>query len=170
MDFINGFLNLNSLVSFLFGLVPSGYFLYKIASFIIRKEIRLFKNLERNIYLMTVNPQKNLQREKELLEKNGLYKVHNQIYELSDLGLLDTMENFSVFVVAYSKEYKHYQKIIDRAKKDIIPIIILAGPRDIIDEHMAIFSNYPYFEMCNTSSRLLTTIFNLSVITPNEKR
>jgi hypothetical protein len=119
---------------------------------------------------MTTSAQGTLQREKTLLQKNGLYKIHNEILSLSDIGILDTTNRFSIFVISYTKEFAYYQKVIDRAKRDLIPVIFLAGPRDITDEHMAIFKNYPYFEMCNTSARLLTTIFNLSAVTPNEKR
>lgn len=170
MDFINSFFNIQSAISFMVGLIPAGFFVYKLVSFLIRKEIRLFNNLKRTIYLMTTSTQSSLQREKTLLQKNGLYQVNNEILNLSDLGILDTTDKFSVFVIAYSKEFTHYQNIIDRAKRDLIPVIFLAGPRDIIDDHMAIFKDYPYFEMCNTSARLLTTIFNLSAVTPNEKR
>lgn len=170
MEFINSFFNIQSAISFLLGLIPAGFFVYKLVSFLIRKEIRLFNNLKRTVYLMTTSNQSSLQREKTLLQKNGLYHTHNEIFDLSDLGILETTDKFSVFVIAYSKEFTHYQKIIDRAKRDAIPVIFLAGPGSILDEHMAIFKDYPYFEMCNTSARLLTTIFNLSVITPNEKK
>lgn len=170
MEFINNFFNIHSAISFIVGLVPAGFFVYKLVSFLIRKEIRLFNNLKRMIYLMTTDTQNSLQREKTLLQKNGLYQVNNEILNLSDLGMLDTTDKFSVFVVAYSKEFAHYQNIIDRAKRDLIPVIFLAGPQDITDDHMIIFKDYPYFEMCNTSARLLTTIFNLSAITPDEKR
>lgn len=95
--------------------------------------------------------------------------MHGEILNLSDVGLLETTKKFSVFVVGYSREFAHYSEIIDRAKRDAIPVIFLAGPRDITDEHMALFKDYPYFEMCNSSARLLTTIFNLSAVTPNGK-
>lgn len=166
----NGFLNGYSIVSFFVGLLPGGYFVYKLVSFLVRKEIRLFSNLKRNIYLMTTSTANSLQREKVLLQENGLYRVHDEVLNLSDLGVLDTVNKFSTFVIAYSKEFTYYQKVVDRAKRDLIPIIFLANPGEISNEHMAIFKEYPYFEMCNTSARLLTTIFNLSVITPNEKR
>lgn len=170
MEFINGFLNIQSGISFLIGFIVSSIFVYKLVYFIISKELRMFNNLKRTIFLMTTSTQGTLQREKTLLQKNGLYKVHNEIFSLSDIGVLDTASRFSIFVISYTKEFAHYQKIIDRAKRDLIPVIFLAGPRDITDEHMAIFKDYPYFEMCNTSARLLTTIFNLSAVTPNEKR
>jgi hypothetical protein len=170
MDFIQGFLNIQSLISFIAGLIPGGFFIYKLASFIIRKEIRLFNNLKRTVYLINTDNKGSLQREKTLLNKNGLYKVHEDILNLSDFGILETVEKFSVFVIAYSVKFRQYQKIIDRAKRDSIPIIIVAKPGEIIYAHMLIFNSYPYFEMVNTSSRLLTMIFNLSIITPYEKR
>lgn len=171
MEFIKGFFDIQSAASFLLGLIPGGFFVYKLVSFLIRKEIRLFKNLKRKIYLMNTDSTNILQREKTLLIQNGLYQINNDVLSLSDLGILETTEKFSVFVIAYSKTFSHYQKVIDRAKRDSIPVIFLAaGPRDITDEHLALFKDYPYFEMCNTSARMLTTIFNLSAVTPNEKK
>lgn len=170
MEFINDFFNIHSGISFLIGFIVNSLFVYKLVSFFIHKEIRLFKNLKRTIYLMTTSNQGQLQREKSLLQKNGLYHVYDEIISLSDLGTLDTVEKFSIFVISYSKEFTHYQEIIDRAKRDVIPVIFLTSPKDITDEQMAIFKEYPYFDMCNTSARLLTTIFNLSAVTPDEKR
>lgn len=170
MDFIQSFLNVQSFISFLIGLLPWGFFLYKITSFIIRKEIRLFTNLKRTVYLINTSNESLLQREKTLLNKNGLYKVYGDILNLSDLGVLETVEKFSVFVLSYSAKFKQFQKVIDRAKRNSIPVVILAKPGEIIPDHLLIFNSYPYFEMVNTSSRLLTTIFNLSIITPYEKR
>jgi len=59
---------------------------------------------------------------------------------------------------------------LDRAKERDIPLVVLAKTDKISGKHMSIFQQYIYFEMCNTSARLLTTIFNLSIITPYEKK
>lgn len=170
MEFLKGFFDIQSVISFFIGLVPSGFFIYKLVSFVIRKEIRLFKNLKRTIYLMSPTANGSLKREKILLHKNGIYYVNNDILDLSDLGTLETTDKFSVFVISYSKKFTQYQKVVDRAKRDFIPLIVIAKPEEINSTHMKIFITYPYFEMVNTSSRLLITIFNLSIITPNEKR
>lgn len=132
--------------------------------------MRLFKNLQRTIYLMSTDSTTVLQREKTMFHMNGLYHVSPDIVHLSDLGHLETVKDFSIFVVGYTRGFGHYKEVIDRAKRNSIPVVVLAGPRDITDEDMAIFKEYPYFEMCNTSSRLLTTIFSLSAVTPNDKK
>ena len=74
MEFLKGFLTIHSIVAFVVGLLPAGYFIYKLVSFIIRKEIRLFKNLKRKIYLLKTGSN-NLETEREMLLKNGLYDV-----------------------------------------------------------------------------------------------
>lgn len=170
MKFIKGFLDIHSAVAFLVGFLPAGYFAYRLVSFIIRKEIRLFKNLKRKIYLLKTGSS-NLEAEKELLNENGLYDVHNTILDLSsEIKSLQTTKVFSVFVIGYSKGYLNYQGILNVAKSKNIPVIVLAKSNEISQDHMNIFQEYIYFEMCNTSARLLTTIFNLSIITPYEKK
>jgi hypothetical protein len=167
---MKAFLDVHSIISFFLGLLPAGYAAYKLAEFVLRKEIRLFNNLKRTIYLLKTG-RNNLVTEKELLSENGLYDVHNSILDLTnDIKPLQTLRDFSVFVVGYSQDYSNYQSILDRVKSKNIPLIVLAKPNEISDEHMNIFQQYIYFEMCNTSARLLTTIFSLSVVTPYEKK
>jgi len=169
MEFLKGFLTTHSIVSFVIGLVPAGYFIYRLVRFIIRKEIRLFENLKRKVYLLKTGSN-SLETEREMLVENGLYDVHDNILDLSqETKALQTLKNFAVFVVGYSQEYTRYQEIVNEAKSKNIPLVVFAKPGEIILEHMTIFLGYTYFEMCNTSARLLITIFNLSIVTPNEK-
>lgn len=137
--------------------------------FFFHKEIKLFKHLKRKIYLLKTGTS-TLETERELLQKNGLFVVSDRVMDLnSDLSLLQTLDSFAIFVVGYSTEYANYQSIIDHAKSNCIPVIVIAKP-DEIKDHMTIFRQYIYFEMCNTPARLLSTIFNLSLITPYEKK
>lgn len=138
--------------------------------FFSRKEIRLFKNLKRRIYLLKTGAA-TLETEREMLNKNGLFVVNDRVLDLNnDTNLLQTLDDFSVLVLGYSDSYINYQSIVDHAKSRNIPIIVLANPGEIKEQHAAIFRQNIYFEMCNTSARLLTTIFNLSLITPYEKK
>ncbi len=136
-----------------------------------RKEIRIFKNLKRTIYLLrTGGP--TLENELELLKGNGLYTVNDRVFDLnSSSNLLQTLNTFAVLVIGYSTKFNGYQSIVDHAKARDIPIVVLAGTStEITPEHQAIFRQYNYFDMCNTPSRLLTTIFNLSIVTPHDKK
>jgi hypothetical protein len=126
----------------------------------------MFKNLSRKIYLLRTGD-RNLGTEHELLKNNGLFDVYNNALDLRNgITSLQTARVSSVFVIGYSKDYSLYQGIVSHAMQKNIPLIVIAQPREIIDSHMAIFQQYVYFEMCNTPARLLTTIFNLSIITP----
>ncbi len=135
-----------------------------------RKEIRLFRNLKRKVYLLKTGTA-TLETEREMLNTNGLFVVNDRILDLTnDTNTLQTLEKFAVFVIGYSSSCANYQIIVDRAKASNIPVIVLAKPTEITPEHMAIFQQYIYFEMCNSPARLLTIIFNLSLITPYEKK
>jgi len=112
-----------------------------------------------------------LETEREMLNKNGLFVVNDRILDLTnDTNTLQTLESFAVFVIGYSSTCANYQTIVDHAKASNIPVIVLAKPTEITPDHMAIFQQYIYFEMCNSPARLLTIIFNLSLITPYEKK
>jgi len=144
--------------------------LYSFVYFFFRKEIRLFKNLKRKIYLLRTGAG-DLQTERELFLANGLFDVYTNVIDLKEgVKLLQTLKSYSVFVIGYSKGYPFYKEILDHSVPKKIPVIVIAKPGEIIPEHMTIFQKYVYFEMCNTSARLLTTVFNLSLITPYKKR
>lgn len=135
-----------------------------------RKEIRLFKNLKRKVYLLKTGTS-TLETEIEMLNKNGLFLVNDRVLDLTqNATALQTLEKFAVFVIGYSNTYTDYKAVVDRGKAKNIPVIVLAKPTEITSEHMAIFQRYIYFEMCNSPARLLTIIFNLSLITPYEKK
>lgn len=135
-----------------------------------RKEIRLFQNLKRKVYLFKTGPVA-LDTEREMLHRNGLFVVNDRVLDLtSGTNPLQTLEGLAVFVVGYSNAYRSYQAIVDHAKSKNIPLIMIAKPAEITNDHMAIFQQYIYFEMCNSPARLLTIIFNLSLITPHGKK
>lgn len=135
-----------------------------------RKEIRLFRNLKRKVYLLKTGTS-TLETEIEMLNKNGLFFVNDRVLDLTQNAVtLQTLEKFAVFVIGYSSTYTDYRTVVDHAKTQNIPIVVLAKPTEITPEHMAIFQQYIYFEMCNSPARLLTIIFNLSLITPYEKK
>lgn len=132
--------------------------------FAYRKEHRMFKNLKRTIYLLKTGGN-SLQTEQGLLRDNGLFSVHATIFDLrTDTRSLQTLNRSTVLVVGYSKEFAEYQAVIDSARQRNLPIVVLAKPGEIVPAHMEIFQGYIYFEMCNTPSRLLTTILNLSLV------
>lgn len=170
LESISNFFTFRDLIVFVIGLIPSGYIIYKLVAFLTRKEIRLFNNLKRKVYVLSTDSSQSLQREKSLLQTNGFFTIHDEIISLSDIGVLETLNNSSVFVIGYSKSFKNYKEIISRAKRNSIPVVFFASPGEIIDEHMKLFREYPYFEMCNSTARLLTTIFNLCAISPNDKK
>lgn len=170
MEFINGFLNVHSLVSFVLGLLPGGFFAYRLVRFLVRKEVRLFKNLQRKVYFLRVADQPTMQREIEMATRSGLFTLHPSIVDVHrDGGVLEMIDPAAVIVVGYSPTYCQYEAIVERARRHSIPLIVFAESSQIT-VHMPLFRGYPYFEMCNTSTRLLSTIFNICAVTPYAKK
>lgn len=138
--------------------------------FFFRKEVRLFRNLGRKIYLLNTGGS-NLETERQMLVKNGLFSVSESILDVrQDTKQLQVLEGFAVFVLGYSNTYTNYAAIVDYAKTHNSPIVVFAKPTEITTDHMKIFQQHIYFEMCNTSARLLTTILGISLIMPYAKK
>lgn len=169
MEFLEGLLNIYSIIGLLIGLVIAIIGGIKLIKLITKIDNRIYNNLRRKIYLFTTSNIPNLQREYEILKNNGIYNVHNQIIGLSsDIGLLQIVDDYSFFIIGYSKEYPFYEDIIERAKRNSIPLVVFAPNDHITEQHMISLRAYPYFDMCNTTARLLATIYSLSCTMPHE--
>ena len=131
-----------------------------------KKEKRIFNNLKRKVYFLKIDGSTcNLEKEQNLINKNGLFRAEKSVRQYSK-GFIETVNEKAVIVFAYSAVFPDYQDLIDSLKNKEIPAIILAKPREIIPEHESIFSDYPYLQVCNYTSRLLTSLFDICAVTP----
>ncbi len=150
-----------------------GYVAIRVIGFLIwtnffyKKEKRLFRNLKREVHFIKFEgSQHDLETETRLIKENGFFKVENEIKQYSE-NLISSIEQKAAIVVSYSPTFTGYQKLIDFLQPKKIPLVILAksDPR-ITSEHTAIFDQYPYHQVCNGTSRLLTSLFSICAITP----
>lgn len=139
------------------------------SKFFYQKERRLFKNLKRKVYFLKFpDSQHDLQTETRLIQKNGFFKADSDVKNYSD-NLLHSIEEKAAIVISYSPTYNGYQRLIDSLQPKKIPLVILAksdSSNRILPEHTAIFDQYPYHQVCNGTSRLLTSLFSICAITP----
>jgi hypothetical protein len=170
-EFLKSLVSIRSLIVFIILIISEIIVCYFIIKKIVQREIRIYKNHKRKIYFFKTQSDKNLQNELLLIKQNNLFIVDDEIKDLSEsTKILDNLEKFSIFVLSYFRDFNSYEKIIDLARNNSIPVIVLASPREINDSHMKIFNSHSFFEMCNTPARLLTILFNLSIITPIKKK
>lgn len=135
-------------------------------AFFYKKERRLFRNLKRKVYFLRIDGSTcNLEKEQNLICENGLFKAEKSVRQYSN-GLIETIEGKVVLVVSYSPSFLDYANLIVSLKNKKIPVIILAKPREITPEHENIFADYPYLQVCNYTSRLLTSLFDICAVTP----
>ena len=165
---ITEYASLRGLLFWLAGVITSAIAAVLFFRFSFRKAIKQYKNISRKIYLLRTEGGENLESEGKFIRENGLFKIHETL--LLSESIIHQIENDSLVVVGYSKSHKSYQSLIDRASKDKIPIIVIASPMEITPTHLKQFRSYPYFEMCNTLARLLTTILNMALVAPGSKR
>ncbi len=164
-------LDIYALFTFLFYFSIGTITCFVFLRFFFKKEIRMFRNLKRKVYLLKTN-QDALETEMEMLNKNGLFSKVERVYDISaGLDQLQTFEDFAIYVAEYSGSYEFYPDLVATAKVKKIPLIILAKPENrISSEHMSKFQQHIYFEMCNSSARLLTLLLNLALVSPYDKR
>lgn len=129
----------------------------------IRLEFRSANNLRRHIYFLKTSNLKNLQKERDLLQKLKAFKIENDIKDISnEIGMLDTLKSNSVYIIWYDENYKNYDKLIENARNKKIPVIIFAKQWEIKNrEHWELFNSYIYCDVWNTPNRLAIILLNM---------
>lgn len=138
--------------------------------FFYRKEFRLFRNLKRKVYFLKINGSTcNLEKELKLVSENGFFISDTTVRNYSN-GFLDTIKEKAVVIIGYSPTFNNYQNLIASISKNNFPVLVFSKPGAITSNHNNIFSEYPYLQVCNFSSRLLTSLFDICAITPYDKK
>jgi hypothetical protein len=138
--------------------------------FFYRKESRLFRNLKRTVYFFHIKDSTcDLEKERNLVDTNGFFTADGAVREFSS-SILDTISGPSVVVIAYSSKYSDYQRFLESALAKKVPVLIFAKPGEINPKHNMLFAEYPYLQVCNYGSRLLTSLFNICAITPYDQK
>ena len=137
-------------------------------NYLYKKEFRIFRNLNRSIFIFSSDDSLNLRNEYDTLKSTKLCKNISQPEKL-ELKSLDKINKFSVVIIGYSSSYQYYSKVFDLLKSKGIPVIVYAPREKVIPAHMDIVNQYLYWELCNIPSRILPAIFNLALIISYEK-
>lgn len=136
--------------------------------YLYKKEFRIFRNLNRPVYIFTSDNSLNLRNEYDTLKQTKLCKTISQP-EILELKSLDKIDKYSVVIIGYSSSFTEYSQVFAYLKNKGIPIIIYAPNERVTPEHMNLIKQYLYCELCIIPSRILPAIFNLALIISYEK-
>ena len=142
---------------------------FAFGKYIYNKEFRIFRNLNRNIYMFNSDNSLNLRNEYDALKGTKLCKNIKQP-ELLELKSLDKISKHSVVIINYSSSFQDYPKVFEFLKTKGIPIVIYAPTERVTNpNHMKLINQYLFCELCIIPSRILPAIFNLALIISYEK-
>lgn len=133
-------------------------------TFFRKKEQRLFKNIQREIAVLGTKARP-MGHEVKLLRRSGLFNVDEPE---TDTRSLDFLKDKRLLILGYTPGMKDFQKVVEAARANSVPLIVYAGPRDITDEHMPILQSYTYHTMCNTPLRLISDVFAIMSTMPEK--
>ncbi len=167
VSLIKWLLDLHTLAGIVIALLPT----LALILFVIRKDLILFNNLKKEIYFLKTNPSQNVDPEIERLSKNKLFKVHKTAIDICEnIRNLETQKN-AFLILVYDENFPtdKYEKVLDYSFNKQIPLICYSPKKITNKKHNKMFTEHPYVDICNTPTRLISTIFNIAAVTPNEK-
>lgn len=142
----------------------------------IRKEWRLYKNLQRPIMIITPSnnngaiPGKGMELEIEKLRESRLFNITDK---MTDYRNFDPQDDYCLVVLGYDKDMIGLDEVIIKIKNLQIPLIVYTygkneGAFDPND--MAILNGYPWTFIANFKLTLINSIFNTLATYPYGKR
>ena len=101
-----------------------------------------------------------MQAQKDKLKTLGLFNLDEDIKDISDLNVLQSLKKKAVYIVSYS-DSNEYKKLFQHAENEKIPIIIFANPKEIRNkDNLNLINNYIYCDIVNTTNRLAIILLN----------
>lgn len=129
----------------------------------IKSQYRFGRNLRRNIYFLKTSNIKDLQNEKDLLSNIKLFKIEQDIKDISNnINKIDNLKSNAVYIIGYDENYDKFSNVIEYARDHKNPIIIFAKQSEIKkSDHWDIFNSYIYCDVANTPNRLSIILLNI---------
>ena len=125
----------------------------------IKNQFKFANNLRRKVYFLNFGGA-NLQAQKDKLKTLGLFNLDEDIKDISDLNVLQSLKKKAVYIVSYS-DSNEYKKLFQHAENEKIPIIIFANPKEIRNkDNLNLINNYIYCDIVNTTNRLAIILLN----------
>ncbi len=130
----------------------------------VKLQYRFGQNLKRKIYFLKTSENKDLQSEKEQIKNLNLLNIDEEVKNISNnLNILQNLKDNAVYIVGYDENFNDYEKLINEAKNNKIPVIIYAKQGKIPKEspNWEIFNSYIFCDVANTSNRLVIILLNI---------
>ena len=126
-------------------------------------QFKFGRNLRKKIYFLKTSNDKSLQTQKDKIKKLKLFKLDEDIKDISNnsLDVLQNLNNNAVYIVGYSDSYD-FRNLFDKAESKKIPIIIFARQGEIkCSATWKLLNEYIYCDIANTTNRLAIILLNL---------
>lgn len=133
--------------------------------FFLKKETRLFKNIQRPIGIIGTSDMP-LQHEAVLLKRVGFFNVETPS---SDTRAIDVLDDKRLVIIGYTPKSTQFKEVFEAAKQRAIPVIVYSGPASIEPDDMKMLQAYSHHSMCKTPLRLVSDVFALMSTYPEDK-
>lgn len=139
-----------------------------VVKFFLKKERRLYKNISRPILLLEAS-EGGLKREERIVNGTKIMKTCGRINYSLDPDAILNVNNERAIVIQYSKS-NTFNDLINRIRDSHLPVVVLSRAGEIKDvEILKKIQGYSYGSIANTPTRLLSDLFALMNIMPEDK-
>lgn len=180
MESLNNFtlaLDIYDLLKFTFIIILFLGVLYSFLRHFIRKEWRLYKNLQRPIMIITPSDNKGsikgkgMELEIEKLRENKLFNISEK---MTDYRNFNPQDDYCLVILGYDKSMIGLDEILTKIKNLQIPLIVYTyGENNITalsaDDKVKL-DTYPWMLFANFSLTLMNSVFNTLATYPYGKR
>lgn len=136
--------------------------------FFIRKERRLYKNINRPILLLEAS-EGGLRREERIINGTKLLRVGERVNYCLDPDVVIGEFNERAIVIEYKND-ENFNDLFNKARNNHTPIVVFSRPDEIDDREMLNkMHKYAYCSIANTPTRLLSDLFALMNVMPECK-
>ena len=139
-----------------------------VAKFFLGKERRLYKNISRPILLLEAS-EGGLKREERIINGTKIMKTCGRINYRLDPDAVLGVSNERAIVIQYS-ESDAFGNLMNRMIDSHLPVVVFSRVNEIKDaEILKKIHGYSYGSMANTPTRLLSDLFALMNMMPEDK-
>ncbi len=153
-----------SLIGTLITMAIGAAITYRLLTFTLKKEIKLFKNLRREIKIFDPPNKylKDMKNEFEEIEKNPLFKVKYRNSSVNRMAI-NNIDDGCLVILGYCDDFTFFQEVFNKSADYKIPIIIYTyGDSRVLEQkHWDLLNNYQWYSVCTTPIRLISDIFTI---------
>lgn len=154
---------LKSLTLTLISIAIGAFITYKFLFFIFKKEMKLFRNFKRKIFVFdppSIYASSGMEAEFYEIEKNALFK---SVHRKSGTNMMHTnsINSQCLVVLCIADDFNYFEAIFERASDFKVPVIIYTygNNKALETKHWDLLKTYPWYSVCITPVRLISDIF-----------